>query len=624
MTETASVSLAYAPMLTALGGGLALFLYGMRKLTDALKTVAGEGMKTLLARLTTNRFSAAAAGALVTAVIQSSSVTTVMVVSFVSAGVMSFSQSIGIILGANIGTTITAQIIAFKITSLALLLIGTGFLTEVLARTRRVQQVGVLIMGLGMLFFGMQLMGDATAPLRVHAPFIEAMQDLRNPLISILAGALFTAVVQSSSATTGIVIVLASQGFIPLEAGVALVLGANVGTCVTVMLAAIGRPREAVKAAVVHVLFNVSGVLLLVGFIPQFADLVRSVSPLAPGLDGAARLAAEVPRQIANAHTLFNIAVTLLFLGFTGTLARLVERLVPRAEAGPEDPGHPRHLQPMYLEHPGVALDQVKLELEHMGELVTANVTRALPLALTGDEPALQMLAASDESIDHLHGEILDYAGRIGERDLVEPLPRRLQRYIGVANYLENMGDVVETGLVPVGLKRLEIDRPMDADMREALLGLHQLSLATIEQALTAFAEDDPLGAQAVRESKNELNRKSDALRLRLARKLAGGDRAGIGHYRLATECIDGLKRLHTLARRIARLVLEGWEEERARSGPAPGMEAAAAPAPAVEEPPVGLDADTPAPGADDVAPTPVSPDTERAPDAQDCTPAAR
>ena len=249
-------------------------------------------------------------------------------------------------------------------------------------------------------------------------------------------------------------------------------------------------------------------------FIPQFAELVRSCSPVASGVADPDRLAAEVPRQIANAHTLFNITATLLFLGFTNTLATVVERIVPRARPAPAGAGAPRHLDRMFLEQPSVALDQVKLELAHMGELVTVNAGHALALALAGDEASLRALEASDEDIDHLHGEILAYAGRIAERDLVEPQTRRLQRYIGVANYLENMGDVVETGFVPVGLKRLQSGRPMDEDVRDWLLPLHDLALAVIGDALAAFAEDDPLRAQAVRESKADFNRKCDALRL--------------------------------------------------------------------------------------------------------------
>ena len=203
-------------MFVGLAGGLALFLYGMRKMTEALKIVAGERVKNILARLTTNRVTGAIAGAGVTAVIQSSSITTVLVVGFITAGVMTFNQSIGIILGANVGTTVTAQIIAFKITKSAMLLIAAGFFTEVLAKNRRIKQIGIMFMGLGMLFFGMELMSQATYPLRTFDPFMAIMRSMDNPLFGILMGAVFTAVIQSSSATTGIVIIMASQGFVTL------------------------------------------------------------------------------------------------------------------------------------------------------------------------------------------------------------------------------------------------------------------------------------------------------------------------------------------------------------------------------------------------------------------------
>jgi len=276
-SSTASSGLQLGALLTGLGGGLALFLYGMRKMTESLKTVAGGGMKSLLAKLTTNRFTAALAGILITAVIQSSSVTTVLVVGFISAGLMTLSQSIGVILGASVGTTITAQIIAFKVTQYALLFIAVGFLMELTARKEAVKHYGIMLMGLGLLFFGMELMSQATYPLRSYAPFIELMQSMKNPLYGILIGTLFTAVVQSSSATTGVVIVLAGQGFISLDAGIALVFGANVGTCITALLATIGKPREAVRAAVVHVVYKVLGVLIWLAFIPQLAEVVRPI-----------------------------------------------------------------------------------------------------------------------------------------------------------------------------------------------------------------------------------------------------------------------------------------------------------------------------------------------------------
>jgi phosphate:Na+ symporter len=352
MSSMASTTLQYGAILTGLGGGLALFLYGMRKMTDALKIVAGGGMKDLLGRLTTNRFTGAVAGTLVTAVIQSSSVTTVLIVGFITADLMSFSQSIGVIIGANIGTTITAQIIAFKVTKYALLLIGVGFLMEIMAKNRKVRHYGIVLMGLGLIFFGMELMSDATRPLRTYQPFIDLMQEMKNPIQGILIGLLFTTLVQSSSATTGIVIVLAGQGFITLEAGIALVLGANIGTCITAPLSAIGKPREAIQAATAHIIFNVLGVLLWVAFIPQLADVARSISPSSPELQGAARMAADSPRQIANAHTLFNVGNALVFIWFITPLARLVERIVPKRPEPKTVRIRAQYLDELFLEQP--------------------------------------------------------------------------------------------------------------------------------------------------------------------------------------------------------------------------------------------------------------------------------
>ena len=263
-------------------GGLALFLFGMEQMADSLKAVAGERMKLILAKLTTNRFMGAVTGAFVTAIIQSSSVTTVLVVGFITAGLMSMAQSVGVIMGANIGTTITAQIVAFKVTKFALLMVAAGFGMLFASKQEKIKQYGGMLMGLGLVFFGMSVMSDAMSPLRSYQPFLDLMTRMDNPLIGILVAAGFTGLIQSSSATTGIVIVMATQGFISLEAGIALAFGANIGTCVTAMLAAIGKPREAVRAAAVHVLFNVFGVLLWVGLIPHLAEVVTWLSPAHP------------------------------------------------------------------------------------------------------------------------------------------------------------------------------------------------------------------------------------------------------------------------------------------------------------------------------------------------------
>ena len=352
-TPAGAASLQAGMMTVGLFGGLALFLYGMEQMTEALKAAAGRGLQSILARLTTNRFSGALIGALVTAVIQSSSVTTVLVVGFVSAGLMTLNQSIGVILGANIGSTVTAQIIAFNVTRYSLLIVAVGFAMTFIGQRERVKQYGHIFFGFGLLFLGMGIMSEAMAPLRSYPPFLTLMAQMANPLLGIAVGAVFTALVQSSAATTGIVIVIASQGFVPLTAGIALALGANIGTCVTAMLATIGKPRAALRAAAVHVLFNVVGVLLWFGFIGQLAQLTRILSPLHPELTGLARLAAETPRQIANANTLFNLVNTLLFIGFTPWIGQLVSRIFPDRSRREDQPLIvPKYLDEHLLENP--------------------------------------------------------------------------------------------------------------------------------------------------------------------------------------------------------------------------------------------------------------------------------
>ena len=294
-------------------GGLALFLFGMDLMSEALKSALGEKMKVVLAKLTKNRVSGALTGAFVTAIVQSSSVTTVLVVGFVSAGMMSMSQSIGVILGANVGTTLTAQIVAFNVERAALWMVAIGFLLSAIKKYESASQYGQMLLGLGLIFYGMGLMGHAMHPLRSYPPFLELMSQMSNPLLAIILGAGFTALVQSSSATTAIVITMAGQGFISLEAGIALAFGANIGTCVTALLASLGKSREALRASLVHLFFNFGGVLIWLPFIGVLATWVTGISPNYPELQGTAKLSKEVPRQIANAHTLFNVANTLLF-----------------------------------------------------------------------------------------------------------------------------------------------------------------------------------------------------------------------------------------------------------------------------------------------------------------------
>ena len=546
-------SLAYGSMLTGLGGGLALFLYGMRKMTEALKIVAGARMKAFLARVTTNRFSAAAAGAGVTAVIQSSSVTTVLVVGFITSGLLSLSQSLGVILGANIGTTITAQIIAFRVTKYALVLIAVGFLVEIAGRSERMKQYGVAAMGLGLIFFGMDLMSDAASPLRTHQPFMDVMAEIRHPAWGILIGAVFTALVQSSSATTGIVIVMASEGLLSLEVGIALIFGANVGTCITALIAGIGRPREALQAAVAHVIFNLVGVALWLAFIPEFAEAVRAFSPAYSDVEGAARRALETPRQIANAHTLFNVGNALIFLWFTTPLAWIVRKVVPPRKSTDEEA--PVYLDEFYLSEPAVALDRARLEIGRLGEVVLAMIDRAFHAVVRGMPGEIDKLHEKERTADKLHGAIISFLGKVSLTDLVEPQPGQVFEYIATANNLENASDIIGTNLVKSAKKRLGADIEVSDSTREVLRPLHDAVLDSGKRALLAFAESDTELAEKVIASKRSITELAGRAQAHLVKRLVAEEPERLIAFRLETDIIEDYKRLHTQFRRIARAV---------------------------------------------------------------------
>lgn len=538
-------------------GGLALFLFGLDKMSDSLKLVAGNGMKKVLARLTTNRFTGALAGAIVTAIIQSSSVTTVLVVGFISAQLMTFTQSIGVIMGANVGTTITAQIIAFKITQYALLMVGAGFAMNFLSKNERVRQYGDMILGLGLIFFGMHLMSEGAHPLRSYAPFIDMMKQMDNPLIAIVLSALFTGIIQSSSATTGIVIVLASQGFISLEAGIALIFGANIGTCVTAMLASIGKPRDAVRASVVHVIFNIGGVLLWYFFIPQLAAVVEQISPQATELDGMARLAAETPRQIANAHTIFNIANTLIFIWFTVPMAWLVCRLVPDRPEKALVRSEPRYLDDLLLETPPLAMDLVRMELGRLGAAALHMVRNCLPAILDGSQEDLDKLEQMDIDVDKLHAAIIVYLGRLSKENLKASQSEQLHDYLSAANHLESIADLVESNLAHIGRERIRLGIVIGPRTRELLTDFHKQITSNAQRAIRALVENDYELAQTVLDAKQDINRSVEQMENHLANRLAADEPNRLYAFRLETEIVDYLKRVFYFAKRIAKLVIE-------------------------------------------------------------------
>ncbi len=547
--------MAWGTMAMQLFGGLAIFLFGMEQMADALKAVAGERMKVILAKLTTNRFMGAVTGAFVTAIIQSSSVTTVLVVGFITAGLMTVAQSIGVIMGANVGTTITAQIVAFKVTKAALLMVAVGFAMLFFFKHQKIKQYGAMIMGLGLVFFGMSVMSDAMKPLRTYQPFLDLMAQMENPLTGILIAAAFTGLIQSSSATTGIVIVMASQGFITLPAGIALAFGANIGTCVTAMLAAIGKPREAVRAAVVHVAFNVFGVLIWLPFIDQLANLVTWVSPQYPEVSGVERLAAETPRQIANAHTVFNIANTLIFIGFVGQFARLVEWLVPDKPLEEGILVKPKYLDEELLDTPSLALDRVRLEYGRMGQRVTQMLQRIMPAFLQGDRETLEEIADIDDEVDILHGAILTYLGKISQKALTQAQTEELLNLMEAVNDLENIGDIIETDLVYLGNVRIKAGFEVSDATREVLTQLHEVIAQTVDAALDSVADRDQRAAQEVISLKGDINRLMESAAMHEAKRLVAEEPNRLAAYTTEIDVIEKLKRIYYFAKRMAKTV---------------------------------------------------------------------
>ncbi len=537
-------------------GGLALFLYGMHKMSDGLRAAAGDKMKLLLQKLTTNRFTAAITGALVTAVLQSSSITTVLVVGFTSAGLMSLSQTVGIIMGANVGTTVTAQILAFNITDYAWLMIAAGFASWSFSKKDTSRNVGAMLMGLGMLFIGMGQMGDATGPLRTHQPFIDLMATMDNRFLAMLVGAAFTALVQSSSATIGIVIMLATQGHITLEAGISLGIGAKIGTCITAMLAGIGKPPEAQRVGAVHVIFNVLGALLWLPFIDQLAAMATAVSPTASGLEGTAKLAEETPRQVANAITIFACINLSVMIWLTKPIARLAEKIIPDRPVPEPELVEPKYLNPAFLGTPALALDQIRLELVHLGEYVKKMV-QAVPEAVTeGNSEDLNRVEAMDDDVDCLHASILEYCASLGREELQRSESRLLEDQIEIAHNFEAIGDLIETNLIAQGRHRLEMNfRPSD-ELREASKPFYEAVVAAYEDVLEAVANNDLALAKDVVARKQEVRELAYKAGEQAGARLLSTDPESVSRFRVESDVINQVRRIFYHVRRIAKAVI--------------------------------------------------------------------
>jgi phosphate:Na+ symporter len=435
-------------------GGLGLFLFGMKIMSEGLQKVAGDRMRKILAALTNNRLIGTLVGLAVTAIIQSSSATTVMVVGFVNAGLMSLVQSIGVVLGANIGTTVTAQLIAFKITKFALPAIGIGAGLKLFSSSRRWIYMGEILLGFGILFFGLQIMEQAFEPLKQSQEFRDMFVMVGNHhLLGVLIGAVLTMIVQSSSATIGITIALASTGLISFEASVALILGENIGTTITANLAAIGTNLAARRTAFAHFLFNIIGVAYILALFPHFIHFINAVTPgdadfaiqtqqQAASLGVAIGDKPFIARHIANAHTLFNVVNTLIFLPLVGLLAKLTTLLIRGREEEMEF--HLKYIDNRVLNTPPIALGQARSETRRMAQAALEMVDETIAFLEDFDEKRIPSLEKKEELVDLLQKEITDFLVALSQKSITPETSKDIASMMHMVNDLERVGDHCE------------------------------------------------------------------------------------------------------------------------------------------------------------------------------------
>ncbi len=489
-------------------GGLGLFLYGMSLMSTNLQKAAGPRLKNILNVLTSNRFAAVGMGAFVTALIQSSSATSVMVIGFVNAALLSLQQAIGVIIGANVGTTITGQLIAFKIDRYALPIIGIGFLFIVLSKRKQNRLWGEAILGFGLLFLGLSVMKQVLSPLGGSEIFkTYFVQFSTQPILGVAAGMLATLAIQSSSAMVGLTMALAASGLIELQGAICLVLGENIGTTITAQVASLGSNRAARRAAWAHTMFNVLGVtgMVIIMYTSSFyVRLVQSTS-------------GDIMRQVANSHSLFNVINAALFIPLVGVLRRVVERLIP---FGDEDvPVQPQHLEKHLLNTPLVALAQAKSEIVRMAVLARKTVQRATTSFFVGDNVSFKRVHILEQAIDNLQREITHYLVELAKRSLTEVESEQLPVLLHTINDIEKIGDHAENIVELAERKKFQsVSLPAEALDEIRLLADEVDHMAG--HTIKALLEDDTNEARKALEVEDRVNRLHTEMRQGYARRL--------------------------------------------------------------------------------------------------------
>ena len=540
-------------LLTGLLGGMGMFLYGMEMMSDGMKMTAGNSMRVILEKLTSNKFLAVFVGAFVTMVIQSSSATTVMLVSFVNSGLLNFAQALGVILGSNIGSTVTAQIVAFKVTDYALLLIAFGAMMSLFSKKETVKNLGFVILGFGLLFYGMKVMSDTMKPLRTDPTFNSILTSFENPFLGIMAGAIFTALVQSSSATTGIVITLASGGSITLEAGIPLIFGANIGTCVTALLAGLNASRDAKRVAIGHVTFNFLGVLLFCFWIPTFSEIVVKTSD-------------NIPRQIANAHTIFNIMATVIFIPFTGYIAKTIIKFFPDKDVqrNIEKPAL-LHLDEKSLDQPEAAINNAQAEISGVvglmervvGTLVRPFIDNQEQTDIENSELDLETgLNQRLDKIEYLNKSISDYLLKTSRGDLSSDQSKEVFSLVSTVNYLESMNNIVKLRFEKLVDDKKNLDGNFSEEGQQEILDYHTKLVKQVKRLNQFFSKFDRTKAEKIMQKGQKYKDIEEKYRLEHFQRVSKDVAESVSTHELHMELMDLLKQMNMFIELIASTLL--------------------------------------------------------------------
>jgi phosphate:Na+ symporter len=530
--------------LITLFGGLALLLYGMQLIGEGLQRAAGGHLRSLLTTLTRTRLSAVAGGAIVTAVIQSSSATTLMLIGFVSAGLVSFPRSMGVILGADIGTTFTVQLLAFKIHDLALLFVALGFAVVFFAKRQLPRNVGQAILGFGLIFLGLKLMTDSVGSLRGHPLFQQIILTVsESSLFGIVAGALVSALVASSAATIGISLTLAHQGLLPLAAAIPFVLGANIGTCATALAASLRSPTDARRVAVAHIGFKVLGVLLFLPFLGPYGRLVETTA-----LDPA--------RQIANAHTLFNVGISALFLLFQPLAARLITLAIPEREEA-DAPFKTRYLDDRFISQPALAIGQATREALRMADIVQGMFRDTLSAFRANRLDLVESIEKRDDQVDYLDREIKLFLTRLSPETMSPDLSRKEIGLLSFIQNLENIGDIIDKNLMELARKKYALGRHFSEAGEEELAAFHGLIAKNLERAVAGVATSDRSLAQEVLDQRPLMRQRERELRDSHLSRLREGLTESLESSEIHLDVLTNLKRINSHITAIAYPILE-------------------------------------------------------------------